>query len=113
MPHPLHFFCQLRRRGGLPGAVQTNEQDHGWWPGGHGQGTMRFAHQSCQLVADDFDHLLPWGQTAHDLLPQSLLPHALYKVLDDLEVDVCLQEGEAHLTHRFLNVRFRQLSTPA
>jgi len=74
---------------------------------------MSFPHQSRQFIADDFDHLLPWGETAHDLLPQSLLPHALHKVLHDLEIDVCLQEGEAHLTHRVLNVRFCQLPTPA
>src|SRR5262245_31248943 len=31
----LHFFGQLGRGGGLPGAVQTHQEYDSWWSGGH------------------------------------------------------------------------------
>jgi hypothetical protein len=61
MPHLLHFLGKLCRRGGLARAVQAHEQDDGWRSRRHGQRTMGVPHQRRQLIAHNFDHLLPWG----------------------------------------------------
>jgi hypothetical protein len=47
---------------------------------------------------DDLDHLLGRGEAAGDLLAHGPLAHPGDEVLHHLEVDVRLQQGEAHLT---------------
>src|SRR5262249_52168663 len=53
---------------------------------------------------DDRHDLLARGQAVEDLGTDRPLAHARDEVLDDLEVDVGLEEGEADLAHRGVDV---------
>jgi hypothetical protein len=49
---------------------------------------------------DDLDDLLAGVQAAQHVLAEGTLLYRRDEVAGDLEVDVCLQEGEADLAHR-------------
>jgi hypothetical protein len=53
---------------------------------------------------DDLDHGLAGGQRTQHLGPDGLLADAGHEVLDDLEVDVRFQQGEADLAHGGVHV---------
>ena len=72
--------------------------------GRHGQPVRGAAEQLDQLVVDDLHDLLARGEALEDLLPDGLLADALDEGPDDLEVDVGLEEGDAHLAERLLDV---------
>ena len=66
-----------------------------------------------QFVADDLHHLLGRRQRGHDLLAHRLLADVVDQVLDDLEVDVGLQQRQADLAQRLVDVLLGQLALPA
>ena len=53
---------------------------------------------------DDLHDLLAGGQALEDVGADGPLAHAGHEVLDHLEVDVGLEEGEADLAHRRIDV---------
>ena len=57
-----------------------------------------------ELVVDDLHDLLAGRQALEDLRPDRLLADARDEVLDDLEVDVGLEQGQADLAHRGIDV---------
>ncbi len=91
MPGVLKRTGQLRRRGRFTGTLQAHEQDGRRRPSRNRQRTMFAPHQDAQFIADNLDHLLSWGQTAHHLLPHGLLTHTLHEILDHLEIDIRLK----------------------
>ena len=48
---------------------------------------------------DDLHHLLPGREALRDLLSEGSLLDAGGEVLRNLEVDVCLEQGETDLAH--------------
>ena len=58
-----------------------------------------------ELVVDDLHDLLAGVQALEDLRPDRLLADAGDEVLDDLEVDVGLEQAQADLAHRGVDVR--------
>jgi hypothetical protein len=62
------------------------------------------AEEGHELVVDDLHDLLAGRQALEDLGPDVLLADAGDEVLDDLEVDVRLEEGQPHLAHRRVDV---------
>ena len=57
-----------------------------------------------ELVVDDLDDLLAGGQALEDVGADRPLPDPRDEVLDDLEVDVSLEQGEPDLAHRDIDV---------
>ena len=57
-----------------------------------------------QLLVDDLDDLLAGVDALEDLRADGALPDARHEVLDDLVVDVRLEQREADLAHRGVDV---------
>ena len=95
---------ELGGGGRLAGALQAGHQDHGRRARREGQPRRLPAHQRRQLLVDDLDDLLAGVELALDLHALGALPHAGRELLDDLEVDVGLEQREADLAHRGLDV---------
>src|SRR5262245_16647559 len=111
------FLPQQQRelRGGrrLARALEPGEQDHRGRPTGEGELRAAGAHQGRQLVVDDLHDLLARRDALQDLLTERPLPDLSNEVLDDLEVDVGLEQGEPDLAHRARNRLLVELSAPA
>ena len=71
------------------------------------------AHQRGELVVDGLDHRLARVERLRDLLPGEPLPERRGEVLDDLEVDVGLEQGEAHLAQGLVDVVVGELAPRA
>src|SRR5207244_5029257 len=69
---------------------------------------FRVAEERHHLVANDLDHLLRRREAAEDVLPHRAVANTVDERLDDLEVDVGLEQREANLAQRGLDVLFRQ-----
>jgi len=61
---------------------------------------------------DGFHDLLAGLQALQDLLAECALAHLGDELLDDLEVDVGLEQGETDLAHRTGDRLFVELSAP-
>ncbi len=103
----------LARRGGLAGTLQAHQHDDGRFTALQVQARGLAAEQAHQFLMDDLDDLLRRADPLDELLPQALLADVLHKVLDDLEIDVGLQQGKAHLAQAGLDIFFRQLAASA
>ncbi len=57
-----------------------------------------------ELVVDDLDDLLAGGEARQHVPADGLLADARNEVLDDLEVDVCFEQGEPDFAHGGLDV---------
>src|SRR5436190_2479185 len=55
---------------------------------------------------EDFDDLLTWCDAAKDCFPECLFLHTGDEFLGDLKIDISLQECEANLAQRGVDVRF-------
>jgi hypothetical protein len=104
----LEVPAQLGDARRLAGALEAQDHDDRRRPGRHGQPVRGAAEQLDQLAVDDLHHLLARGEALENLVPHRLLADALDEGADDLEVDVGLEEGDAHLAERLLNVLLRQ-----
>ena len=71
------------------------------------------AHQLGELVGDDLHDLLARVERREHVLPERPLLHRGRELLDDLEVDVRLEQREAHLAHRLVDVVLGQLAARA
>jgi hypothetical protein len=71
------------------------------------------AEQLDELAVDDLHDLLARRERGQDVLPHGLVLHAVDEGSDDLEVDVRLEERQADLAQRFLDVVFRQPAAAA
>jgi hypothetical protein len=61
---------------------------------------------------DDLDDLLAGREARRDLGAHRPLPHLGHEVAHDAEVDVRLEQREADLAHRLLDVLLAQPSLP-
>src|SRR5689334_19937727 len=67
-----------------------------------------FAEDLDQFVTQDLDDLLAGGERGHDFLADGLGTNVVDEFLDDLEVDVGLEQGEANFAKRLVNILFGQ-----
>jgi len=107
---------QLRELGGggrLARALQPGHQDHGRRARGEGELAARSPHQLGELVVDRLDDGLAGVQGLGDLRALEPLAQGGGEVLDDLEVDIGLEQGETHLAQRLLDVVLRELAARA
>ena len=66
-----------------------------------------------QLLVDDLDHLLAGVEAVQHLGAEAALLQRRGEGFDDFEVDVGLEQGEADLPHRRVDVGFAQLAARA
>ncbi len=104
---------QLGAGGGLAGALQAGHQDHGRAAVGHRQLAPGPPHQRRQLLVDDLDHVLAGIEALQHLVAEAALLDRLRERFDDLEVDVRLEQREADLPHRRVDVGLAQLAARA
>ncbi len=62
------------------------------------------AQQRGQFLVDDPDHLLRRRERAQHVLPEGLVADPAHEVLGDVVIDVGLEQGQAHLAERVLDV---------
>jgi hypothetical protein len=67
-----------------------------------------FAKQRKQLIPNDLDDLLDRGKAFENRLIRGLVANPVDERLDDLEVDVCLEQGKTNFAERGLDVLLRQ-----
>ena len=97
---------ELGGGGGFAGALEAgHEDDAGRLRGGFELGDI-FAEEGDELVVDDFDDLLGGAEGGGDLGAERLDADVGDEVVDDVEVDVGLDEGEADLAHGVGDVFF-------
>ena len=104
---------QLAAGGRLTRALQAGHQDHGRPLRGEREVAPGAAHQRGQLLVDDLHDLLAGVEALQDIRAQAALLHGLRELLDDLEVDVGLEQREADLPHRAVDVGLGQLAAAA
>ncbi len=68
---------------------------------------------AIKLVADDLDHLLGRRERGQDFGADGLGADVLDEVVDDLEVDVGLEQGDANLAQGFGDVLFGERALAA
>ena len=90
-------------RRGLARALQADHRDDGR-VARQVEDAVAGTEQLDELVVDDLDDLLAGGQAREDILADGLLANARDEVLDDLEVDVGLEQGEPDLAHGGVDV---------
>ena len=96
----------LRELGGgrrLARALEADERDDGR-AADEAERPVARRQERGELLVDDLHDLLAGGQALEDLGADRTLAHAGDEVLDDLEVDVGLEQGEADLAHRGVDV---------
>ena len=71
---------------------------------GQAEDAVAGTEERDQLVVDDLDDLLAGGQAREHVRADGLLADAGHEVLDDLEVDVRLEQGEPDLAHGGIHV---------
>ncbi len=81
--------------------------------GGEGELAAGAAHQLGELLVDDLDDHLAGLEALQHALADRLLADAGDELLGDLEVDVRLEQGEADLAHRLVDVVLAQLAARA
>ena len=81
--------------------------------GRHRQPMSAAAEQLHQLAVHHLHDLLRGRDRREDVLADGLLPDAVDEGADHLEVDVRLQERDAHLAERLLDVLLGQAAAPA
>ena len=95
---------ELRAGGRLARALQAGHQDHGRPVRREGEVAAGAAHQRRQLLVDDLHHLLPGVEALEHVGAEAALLQRRRERFDDLEVDVGLEQGEADLPHRRVDV---------
>ena len=68
------------------------------------EGPVTRREELDELVVDDLDDLLAGREAFEDLGAERLLADMRDEVLDDLEVDVGLEQGEPDLAHRGVKI---------
>ena len=81
--------------------------------GRHGEPVPRAAEQLDQLIAHHLHDVLPRRQRLEDVLADGLFADAVDEALDDLEVDVGFEEGQANLAEGLEDILLRQPAVSA
>ncbi len=104
---------QLGRSRRLARALQPRHQDHRRRFRREAQARRGAAHQLGQLLADDLDDLLSGVQAADHVGAHAALLQLGRELAHDLEVDVGLEQREADLAHRRIDVLLGQRAAVA
>jgi hypothetical protein len=88
--------------------MQPGQEDHRGRTVCEHQVACRPAQEAHQLLVDDLYHLLARRQVLHHLLADRRGADTVHKRLDDFEVDVGLQQRQAHFAQGGIDVRLGQ-----
>ncbi len=105
---PLQVQRQLPGGGRLPGALQAGQHDHRGGGGSQVQRRGLLAEDRDELLVHDLDDLLTGVEGFGDLNAHGALADAADEGLDDLEVDVGLEQGEADLAQALVDLLLGQ-----
>ncbi len=94
---------ELGGRGRLARALEADEHDHGRIAL-EVEGPVAGRQEGRELLVDDGHDLLAGRQALEDVRPDRPLTDPGDEIPDDLEVDVRLEQGEADLAHRGVDV---------
>jgi hypothetical protein len=108
VPLALEPEAQLSGEGGLTGALETGEHDHGRGVLGEAQAAGLAAQNGDQLIVDDLDELLRGIQRLRDLNTERPLLHVRDEGPGDREGDIRLQQGDTDLACCGVDVRFAE-----
>ncbi len=100
-------FREFGGGGGLAGTLQTGQQDDARLGAGELPGRRR-PERGGQLLVDDFDHLLGGIERARDVAAHCAGAHARQEILDDGKMHIRLEQRQANLAQRGVDVRFAQ-----
>src|SRR4051794_28943250 len=101
---------ELRSQGGLTGALESGEHDHGRRGLREPEPPGLAAEDRDELVVDDLDDLLRRVQRLADLLTAGPLTYGGHELLDDRERDIGLEQRDAYLPRGRVDVGLRQAS---
>ncbi len=113
VPLALEPASQLAGEGGLAGALEAGEHDHGRWLLGELEPTPLATEDVDQLLVDDLDDLLGRVERLGDLRTAGPLLDVADEALDDRKRDVGLQQREADLARRRVDVGVGEASLAA
>jgi hypothetical protein len=99
---------QLGARGGLARALEAGHEDHGRRPRCVGDAHRLAAERFDQRIVDQLDDLLGGVERFVDALAHRPLADAGEHGLDDDEVDVGLEQGEADLAQDLVDIALTQ-----
>ena len=99
---------QLAGGGGLARALEAGQQHDRGGLGGVGDLEGLAPQAGDQLLVDDLDDLLGGRQAARQVGADALLADAPDEVLDDLEVDVGLEQGDPDLPQDLFDLALAQ-----
>ena len=103
-------FCQLCRMCGLARTLQAAQQNHCGGRGLDAHPSALAAHEGAQLLVDDLDNLLGWGEALHHLGTHGLFRDRGDELFRHFIVDIRLQQRHAHFPHGCGDIRFAQLA---
>ena len=113
------FFCaeqmpgQLAGSGGLAGALQAGQQDHGRRRMAQIEGLRAAAHQRHQFIVDDADQRLARRQAALHIGADRLDLHRFDEALDHGQRHVGLEQRHAHFAQALGDVVFGETAAAA
>ena len=97
---------QLRGRRRLSRTVQPDQQDHGRRRATEIEAARSLAEQADELAMNEPQEVLLGGEAAQHFLTERVPLDRFDEVPDDLQVDVGLEERQAHVAERVLDVPF-------
>jgi len=107
---PIPARTQMQRQLGalrrLAGTLQANEHDDRRILGRTIERRRLRAKQGNKLVVDDFDDLLDRRHTLEDFGADGAFTNVADELTHDFVIDVRLQQSEAHLAHRIVEILF-------
>src|SRR5262245_14280806 len=103
---------ELRGGRGLASAVEADQHDDDRRPSPEVERGGLLAEQALQLAMHELDEVLLGAQAPQHLLAERVLLDRLDEVADDADVDVGLEEREADVAQRLLDVSLADPSLP-
>ena len=104
--------CELAGGGGLAGPLEPDHEDR-QRRGGLLERGVGGAESRDQLVVDDLDDLLAGGKAPVDLLPDRPLADPVEEAPDHRNVDIGLEQRQAHLAQGDVDIGLAQAAFPA
>ena len=93
---------------GLAGALKAEQQDGSQPTFLKDKATLLFAKKGLDLVVNDLDDHLGRVDLVVHVLPDGFLLYVVHESLDDLEIDVRFQQGDANFLQHVIHVLFVQ-----
>lgn len=105
-------FGEFGGGGGFAGALQADEHKKARLGAVEGERGDR-AEGGDEFLMDDFDDLLGGVEGGGDFVADGASPDALDEVLDDAEVDIGFEEGQAHFAQGGIDLGFAEAGAAA